>query len=280
MAENRMIERRHAAAGGNVCYWASAQPDPSRGWMVFLPGLSADHTLFDPQAAHFAGRWNLLSWDAPAHGLSRPWEGELSLDGMAEALHGILEAEGAERPVLVGQSLGGYVAQVFMGLHPGAARAFVSVDSLPLQRRYYRGWYLAVLRHMEGMCLMWGTEGFLKRQVAGNCCTTEHGRRDMERQLQHYSRRELCALLGRGYRAIAEAIAQNREREIDCPFMILCGSEDKAGFTKRIDEEWSRQTGVPVTWVEGAGHNSNADDPAFVNAAIDAFLEGLARNGA
>lgn len=278
MADHYLTERRHAAAGGEVRYWATAQPDPSRGWMAFLPGLSADHTLFDPQVAHFAGRWNVLAWDAPAHGLSRPWEGGLSLDGMAELLHGILDAEGAGRPVLVGQSLGGYVAQAFMGLHPGGALAFVSVDSLPLQRRYYKGWYLAVLRHMEGMCLLWGGEAFLKRQIAGNCCTTEHGRRDMERQLRLYSRRELCALLGRGYRAIAEGIAADRGRDIDCPFMILCGSQDRAGFTKRIDEEWSRRTGVPVTWVEGAGHNSNVDDPAFVNAAIDAFLEGVARS--
>ena len=132
MTEYHLTERRHAAAPGEVRYWATAQPDPSREWMAFLPGLSADHTLFDPQVAHFAGRWNLLAWDAPAHGLSRPWEGELSLDGMAEALHGILEAEGIKRPVLVGQSLGGYIAQAFMGLHPGGARAFVSVDSLPL----------------------------------------------------------------------------------------------------------------------------------------------------
>ncbi len=59
----------------------------------------------------------------------------------------------------------------------------------PLQRRYYKGWHLAVLRHMEGLCRLWGTEGFLRAQIAGNCSTTEHGRASMIRQIERYSKR-------------------------------------------------------------------------------------------
>lgn len=92
-------------------------------------------------------------------------------------------------------------------------------------------------------------------------------------QIERYSRRELCALLGDGFRALSDAVAKNRAYRIDCPLMIVCGSEDAAGFVKTYDKEWSRETGVPITWVEDAGHNANVDDPAFVNAAIDRFLE-------
>lgn len=94
-------------------------------------------------------------------------------------------------------------------------------------------------------------------------------------QIERYSRRELCALLGDGFRALSDAVAKNRAYRIDCPLMIVCGSEDAAGFVKTYDKEWSRETGVPITWVEGAGHNANVDDPAFVNAAIDRFLESV-----
>lgn len=200
----------------------------------------------------------------------------MSIDGMARALHAVLGACGARRPVLVGQSLGGYVAQALIDLHSGSARAFVSLDSSPIQRRYYKGWHLRILRHMEGLCLLWGTERFLRTQIAGNCSTTEHGRRNMLAQIGRYSRRELCALYGGGFRAIAVAAAQGRPYHIDCPLMIVCGTRNAAGFVKAYDEEWSRATDVPVTWVEGAGHNSNVDDPAVVNAAIDAFLDAVA----
>lgn len=273
-----MTERELAVEGGTVRYWATESPNPALGWMAFLPGLSADHTLFDPQFAYFAGRWNLVVWDAPGHGLSRPWGARLDLDDMARALHGILEACGATRPVLVGQSLGGYVAQAYLDLFPGRAAAFVSIGSSPLQRRYYKGWHLAVLRHMEGLCRLWGTERFLRGQIAGNCSTTEHGRASMLRQIEPYSKRELCALYGGGFRAIADAVAKDRAYRIGCPFMIVCGTRDAAGFVRAYDEAWSRETGVPVTWVAGAGHNSNVDDPAFVNAAIDRFLASAAKS--
>ncbi len=144
-----------------------------------------------------------------------------------------------------------------------------------MQRRYYKRWHLAILRHMEGLCLLWGTGRFLRDQMAKACSTTEHGRRNMLAQIERYSRHELCALLGDGFRALSDAVAKNRAYRIDCPLMIVCGSKDAAGFVKTYDKEWSRETGVPITWVEGAGHNSNVDDPAFVNAAIDRFLESV-----
>ena len=273
-----MTARGLAVKGGVVRYWATAFPDCARGWMVFLPGLSADHRLFNPQYAHFAGRWNLIAWDAPAHGLSRPWGRHPSLEEIAEALHAVLGEAGAERPVLIGQSLGGYIAQALIDLHPGTARALVSIDSSPMRRHYYKRWHLRILRHMEGMCSLWGTERFLRSRIARACSTTEHGRRNMLQQLDQYSRRELCSLLGGGFRALSEAVAQDRAYHIDCPLMIVCGSEDAAGFVKSYDEAWAEDVGVPVTWVEGAGHNSNVDDPAFVNAAIDQFLTRAAEN--
>lgn len=267
-----MVERKLAVEDGTLHYWVSASPDPARGWMVFLPGLSADHTLFNPQFGHFAKDWNLITWDAPGHGLSRPWTRRPSLNAMAETLHAVLEECGAQHPVLVGQSLGGYIAQVFISLHPKTARAFIAIDTSPVQRHYYKRWHLSVLRHMEGLCLLWGTDGFLRSQMAQACSTTEHGRLNMLHQLEHYSRRELCALLGDGFHALAEAVAQDRAYRIDCPLMIVCGTKDAAGFVKPYSKAWSRNTEVPITWVEGAGHNSNVDDPFFVNTAIERFL--------
>lgn len=268
-----MTECRFATEGGVIHYWVSASPSPKRGWMVFLPGLSADHTLFNLQFGHFAQKWNLIVWDAPAHGLSRPWNRPLSIDSMAETLGAILEKNRAVNPIIAGQSLGGYVAQAFIDLYPGCTRAFIAIDTSPMQLRYYKKWQLDILRHMEGLCRLWGTDHFLRNQMAHVCSTTPYGRRNMLQQLERYSKRELCALLGDGYRALADAVAQDRAYTIACPLMIICGTQDKAGFVTAYDKTWSINTGVPITWVEGAGHNSNVDGATFVNAAIDQFID-------
>ena len=57
---------------GDIHYWTDfSAPDPLT--LVMLPGLTADHRLFDLQVKAFAGRYRLLVWDPPAHGASRPF---------------------------------------------------------------------------------------------------------------------------------------------------------------------------------------------------------------
>ena len=92
---------------GDITYWVSRKGRPDKPWLIFLPGLTADHRLFEPQIAAFEGKANLLVWDAPSHGESRPFELAWTLDDLARWLHGILGQEGIERPILVGQSMGG-----------------------------------------------------------------------------------------------------------------------------------------------------------------------------
>ena len=106
-------------------------------WLVFLPGLSADHRLFEKQMEYFSKYRNCLVWDPPAHGESRPFDLDFTMDSLAGYLHRILQKEEIKECVLIGQSFGGYVAQAFISLFKGIAIGFVSIDSAPLDRRYY-----------------------------------------------------------------------------------------------------------------------------------------------
>ena len=58
---------------GDIVYWLERR-QPRRPTLVFLPGLTADHRLFDAQTAYFAENNNVLTWDAPGHGESRPFD--------------------------------------------------------------------------------------------------------------------------------------------------------------------------------------------------------------
>ena len=59
--------------------------------------------------------------------------------------------------------------------------------------------------------------------------------------------------------------------DIDCPALLICGAQDAAGSTKRYNRAWAKRMGLPLAWIEGAGHNSNTDRPEEVNALIAAF---------
>lgn len=259
---------------GTVVYWMETASDVDAPWLVFLPGLTADHTLFNAQMAHFAGKANCLVWDAPAHGQSRPYPLNFTMDDFAHILYDILEIEGAKKPVLVGQSLGGYVSQAFIDLYPGAVAGFIAIDSAPLKRNYYPAWEIKLLRHTKGVYLAipWA---LLKIWGPWGAATTEHGRTNMRSFMNCYSKREYCELTAYGYRILADAIEANRSYDIDCPALLLCGEHDRAGDVKKFNRKWTTSESIPLVWVPDAGHNANVDAPEFVNAQIEGVVGGL-----
>ena len=97
--------------------------------LIFLPGLTADHRLFDKQVECFEGKYNIIVWDAPAHASSWPFRFDFDLFDKAKWLNGILEKEEIAKPVIVGQSMGGYLGQVYAHLYPNQLAGVISIDS-------------------------------------------------------------------------------------------------------------------------------------------------------
>lgn len=258
---------------GDIHYWTGG-PGAGAPWLVFLPGLTADHRLFDKQVEEFEPKFNCLVWDAPAHGASRPFALKFSMDDLADWLHAILDREGARRPVLVGQSMGGYISQVYMERYPETVSGFVSIDSCSLKRKYYTAMELYLLKHTQGMYLAFPWK-LLVRVGTNGTAASEYGRALMKYFMESYEKREYCALADHGFRIVAQSVEAGRAYEISCPALLICGEKDGAGSARRYNRAWSKRDGLPLVWVPGAGHNSNTDAPEFVNGEIARFLSTL-----
>ena len=115
---------------GRVFYWRSAQWDNGKDTIFFLHGLTADHSMFDGQIGAFAEDHNLLTWDTPAHGKSRPFA-SFDFGDTSEYIMSILDKHSVEKVILVGQSLGGFLAQSFIKRYPDRVKSFVAIDSTP-----------------------------------------------------------------------------------------------------------------------------------------------------
>lgn len=256
---------------GKVVYWISELKN-DRKTLAFLPGLSAEHHLFDEQICYFEKEYNCFTWDAPAHAESRPYADNFSLKEDAEVLHSIFSHEGIEKPIIIGQSFGAYIAQMYMELYPVSLSGFVSIDSAPIQVKYYTSFDLWFFKNMEWMYAIYPN---LVKSVVNNCAETERGRKNMTFALSFYSRKELSKLTGQGYMCLYEAIIAKKPYLIDCPALLICGEQDKAGYTKKYNVRWSESGSLPLVWVKNAGHNSNIDQPDFVNMHIQNFLTSL-----
>lgn len=271
-----MRESIHDTANGKIHFWLSESISSNRLTLVFLPGLTADHRLFERQTAQFENRYNVLVWDAPGHAASWPFALSFSLMDEARWLEEILRAQGIEYPVLVGQSMGGYVGQAYCELYPDRIKGFVAIDSAPLQRSYTTGPEIWLLKRMEPLyriipwklLLRWGTAGV---------AATEYGRRLMSDMMRTYDghQERYASLAGHGYRMLAEAMEADLPYRIPCPALLICGEKDRAGSCVRYNRAWHRKAGIPLAWVPHAGHNANTDAPEAVNSLLERFAAGL-----
>lgn len=235
--------------------------------LVFLHGLTADHRLFRFQYPKFADDYVVLGWDAPGHGLSRPYTSMAYADAAA-GLKQIIDAEGLGRVVLIGQSMGGFQAQEFIDRYPDVVAGFFGIDTCPYGSEYYSNSDLFWLRQMGWMTRCY-PEDLLKREMAKACAKTDAASKNMERMLRRYGKDELCRLIGSGYR---EFVISHRNIQMSCPATIVCGAQDKLGKVLAYCEAWHEKEGIPYHVVEGASHNANDDAPDAVNALLADFI--------
>ena len=268
-----MKEKTFETKSGTIHYWTN-EVLPGRKTLVFLPGLTADHHLFDKQFEAFTDTFNVLTWDAPGHAASRPFRLDFSLMDKAVWLHGILEQEHVTHPVLVGQSMGGYVSQCFLERYPGEAAGFVSIDSAPLKPGYVTGAEIWLLKRTEPMYRSFPWKS-LKKLGADGVAETEYGKRLMESFLDDYTKDEYCRLAGHGMNLLAEAMEADLPYDINCPAILICGEKDQAGSAKRYNRNWTKREGLPMHWIKNAGHNSNTDKPEEINRIIREFADQL-----
>ena len=190
-------------------------------------------------------------------------------------LDGILLQEGIDRPIIVGQSMGGYVGQMYSQLFPDKLKGFVSIDSAPLQREYVTAAEIWLLKRMEPVYRHYPWRWLLRSGTKG-VATSEYGRRLMHDMMMVYDgdQERYAQISGHGFRILSEAMEADLPYEIKCPALLICGEKDHAGSCIRYNKAWHKKASIPIEWIKGAGHNSNTDAPDKVNKLIEEFING------
>lgn len=271
-----MTEKTYATPCGAIHYWINERKRNDQPTLIFLPGLTADHRLFDKQIAYFENTYQTFVWDAPGHASSWPFSFTFSLLDKARWLDEILKAEEIEKPVIVGQSMGGYVGQAYAELFPDRLKGFISIDSAPLQRCYVTGIELWLLKRMEPVYRHYPWKSLTKAGCNG-VATSEYGRQLMRNMISVYEgdQKRYAQIAGHGFKILAEAMEADLPYKLPCPALLICGEKDHAGSCIRYTKAWHKKTGIPIAWIKNAGHNSNTDNPDKVNQLIENFLKTL-----
>ncbi len=205
--------------------------------LVFTHGWVDDRRVWAGTVDALAARHHCVTWDLRGHGESgTPPPGNYTRDHALSDLSRVLER--ADRPaVLVGHSLGGYLALAHTLRHPDDVRALVLVAAGP------------GFRNPEAR-EQWNDSVTASAAKLG----VPEGSEEISKHVDSWVMDDLDA--------------------IDVPVLVVLGERDKrfaaaAGvFEKRLDVRASHV-------IADAGHNVHRNQPAAVAAAIASFLDEL-----
>lgn len=253
-------------SGCPLTYWTSPGGGPE---LIFLHGAFMDHREFNGQVPVFAGTHRVLVLDVRGHGQSKPGGMKrLRVDDLVDDVIAVLDDANIYRPVIVGQSLGAYVAQHLARRNADRVHALALVGTTPIFRRVQRHEELA-LRAMTPIFGMWPNRN-LARFTADSCARTDDARRYMHARMRSVTHEDLRAV----WPAVGSAVSSaGFDLARDLPVLLTHGQHDNTGTIARDSRQWAKQR-PEITYqaIPGAGHNANQDNPAFFNHLLQQFL--------
>jgi 3-oxoadipate enol-lactonase len=272
--EAHMVEPSGLLQRGETAirYWLTG---PAEAPLVVLThGATADHTMFEDLVPALAQRYRVLTWDVPGHGASQPLPSGFGMDRLVQDQLALLDLLGAPKAVLVGQSMGGNLAQEVVFRHPERVAALVLIDCTDNFQK------LTALEQASlasaGPIFALYPFKMLKRQSADASADTKQARERIAAMMDRVAdKRSYIEILKR----TTDVLHYEPDFRIHCPLLMLLGEHDRLGNIAKAMPAMAQRAGVSLVVVRGAGHASNMDQPEEVNAAILRFLDRLESAG-
>ena len=246
--------------GVRLYYERAGRGEPE---LLFLPGWCCDHTAFQPQFDHFAGKHAVTALDLRGVGQSdSPGDG-YAISELADDVAAFCVAVGIERPIVVGHSLGGMIAVELGGRHEPLPSALVLVDPGPIDPLPETvEFFTRFAEQLEG------ADGAEIRRTYVH----DFGTRDEE--LAGWIVEHMCLPEQPVAAAVIRGVSEWNGRE---PFgrcnlpVLLLRSEvgDNPDLVRLLGLKPDLEVGITV----GAGHFHQLEVPEQVNAMIERFLQ-------
>lgn len=233
--------------------------------IVFVHGAMMGRSVWQPQVAALADRYRCISVDQPGHGTQR--KVPFTLDVAVANVLAAIDREAGGSAVLVGLSLGGYVAMAVAGRHPERVRGLVIAgctrEPVGLSRVGFHAysWSLRLVpeRVVRVVALRWFRVRY-GREVASAITAGGHFSRGGSRAVRH--------LVGGGFR--------DRLLAYGGQILAINGVTDLV-FTIGAKRFLAGVPRLDYRVISGAGHLSNVDRPAAFTALLEEFIGTLER---
>lgn len=240
--------------------------------LVFLHGFLESAEIWDEFLRDFPPHYRTLRLNLPGYGPEPQVGLNYSFEAAADYVQAQLKATGAHQVLLVGHSMGGYVALAFAEKFPAqvAGLCLFHSSSLPdseedQERRQRNREFL----EQHGVAAF--TEEFLKPQFSAA------QRESMEHHVRMLQRIGAAVPLEAAIGSM-DAMAHRPDRravleKATYPLLFIAGKDDRAVPPEKTHEESLLPDHSTVLWLANVGHLGFLERPTDTRKAVEGFAE-------
>jgi 3-oxoadipate enol-lactonase len=244
--------------------------------LLLVHGFPLSARMWEPQIVAFSDRYRIVAPDLSGFGDSEvpPERSAYSIDAYADQVAGLAGGLGLDRVVLIGLSMGGYIALAVARRHPQILAGLVLADTRAeadspevKTRRSDQQVFLGARKDVAPL-----VDGLLdtllsQRPAAGQEVAERAG------ALMH-------AADANGWIGALEAMKQRPDATsglagIAVPTLVVVGEDDSITPPAAAEALAEGIPGARLILVPAAGHLANLENPEAFNQALGDFLAGL-----
>lgn len=247
--------------------------DSGRGPSVLLlHAFPLNSRMWEPQVRALNGKARLLAVDLPGFGLSPPLDGTPTLDDYAGAVCDLIDRLEIEKVIVVGLSMGGYVAFRLVerlgvrlrGLLLADTRASADTEEAALARH-------ELAAEVEAQGVEVAAHEFIPKLIGTTTLHIHPGIVDRVRAiiLENSVAGVAAALRAMASRPDSSALLER----LRCPVVCVVGDEDVVTPPDVVSAMAARIPRAKLTVVGSAGHLTNLEAPEAFNEGLAGLIE-------
>lgn len=238
--------------------------------LLFLHGVGGGHHAWDAQLPYFSALgYAAHAWDQPGYGHSAAVE-PYDLEQVAAALERLIGSLGGEPAVLVGHSMGGFIAQEAYARYPQRVKALALCFT---SAAFAGGSAFAAQFIAERIGPL--DEGKSMAEVAARLMPGLRGSKSDPAGAE-LAERIMAHIPAATYRKAVQLLTTFDRRadlaRITVPTLLVAGSDDRTAPLSIMASMQRRIPGSELVVLEGCGHLGPMDQPGAFNAALERFL--------
>ena len=239
--------------------------------VVLIHGYLESLDVWDDFTKLLAPHARVVAIDLPGHGISEV-KGEVhTISFLADVVHGAMQVMGVEKALIVGHSMGGYVALEFINRYPEAATGIVLLHSGPNpDSEEKRG------NRLREIALIKAGKKELIARAFPHVGFAPQNRERMAARIEDLSE-QIVLTEDEGIIAMLNGMSEREDmkdmlRASKVPQMAVLGRHDEYIPQEAADALATGHPQMKIVWLENSGHMGFVEEPEKSAEAILSFL--------